>query len=178
MEDVIRLKRESVYQGHLFEYFHDTMKFSNGNTAIWDHIEHKGAAAVVPVQADGTILMVRQYRNSVGRETLEIPAGGLESKDEPTLEAALRELEEETGYKAGKAEYLVSTLAAPAYCSEKVDIYVAMDLIPSRQHLDENEFVELESYTVDVLCEKIFAGEICDSKTVAAIMAYARKYHV
>ena len=178
MEDLKRLKRELVYKGHLFEYYHDTMAFPNGNVAVWDHLEHKGAAAVVPVQADGTILMVRQYRNSVERETLEIPAGGLESREEPTLDAALRELEEETGYKAGKIEYLISTVAAPAYCSEKVDIYVAMDLIPSRQHLDENEFVELESHTVAELCEKIFAGEISDSKTVAGILAYARKYHV
>ncbi len=178
MEEVKRLKRELVLKAKLFEYYQDTMAFPNGNTAVWDHLEHKGAAAIVPVQADGTILMVRQYRNSAGRETLEIPAGGLEAKDEPTLDAALRELEEETGYKAGKAEYLVSTLAAPAYCSEKVDIYVALELIPSKQHLDENEFVELESYTVDELCKKIFAGEICDSKTVAAILAYARKYDV
>lgn len=178
MEEVKRIKRELVLKAKLFEYYHDTMAFPNGNTSVWDHLEHKGAAAIVPVQTDGRILMVRQYRNSAGRDTLEIPAGGLESKEEPTMDAALRELEEETGYKAGKVEYLVSTLAAPAYCSEKVDIYVAMDLIPSKQHLDENEFVELESYTVDELCDKIFAGEICDSKTVAAILAYARKYSV
>ena len=71
-----------------------------GNFSVWDFIGHQGAAAVVPVTDDGKILMVRQYRNSVDRYTLEIPAGGLNSKDEPTIEAAARELEEETGYAA------------------------------------------------------------------------------
>ena len=97
MEHIERVQRELKYKGTILSMYADTIKVPNGNTAVWDFIGHQGAAAVVPVTDDGKILMVRQYRNSVDRYTLEIPAGGLNSKDEPTIEAAARELEEETG---------------------------------------------------------------------------------
>ena len=103
MDNPVRTGRKLVCKGSRISFYKDTMKIPNGNTAEWDFIKHNGAAAVIPVKEDGKIVMVRQYRNSLDRETLEIPAGGLNSPDEPTLDAATRELTEETGYKIGRA---------------------------------------------------------------------------
>lgn len=146
------------------------------HTAVWDFIRHKGAAAVVPVTDDGRILMVRQYRNALERYTLEIPAGALDAEDEPGLTCASRELEEETGYRSENLEWLITLRTTVAFCNEKIEVYVAKDLIPSRQHLDEDEFIDLKAYSLDDLKQKIFSGEIEDAKTVASLMAYAAKY--
>ena len=97
LKKIERLERNLIAKGSIIDYYRDTMKIPNGNTASWDYIDHKGAAAVVAVTKEGRILMVRQYRNALERETLEIPAGGLNSRQEPMEEAAKRELQEETG---------------------------------------------------------------------------------
>lgn len=175
MENYKRLKRELKYKGVIVDFYADTMQLPNGKEVVWDCLEHKGAAAVVPVMEDGKICMVRQYRNAIGRETLEIPAGGL-NPGETMKECAIRELEEETGYKSNQVEFLIDSYSAVAYSSEKIEIYVAKNLVPAKQHLDEDEFINVETYTVDELVEKIFNREIGDSKTVAAIMAYKAKY--
>ena len=171
-----RLKRELVAKGAIIDYYQDTMQIPNGNTAKWDFIEHKGAAAVVAVREDGKLLMVRQYRNALERETLEIPAGGLNYRQEPTDEAAMRELSEETGYTCDKVELLVSIYTTVAFCNEKIDIYVARDLKPGKQHLDEDEFINVEAYSVDELKQMISQCKIQDSKTICGILAYADRF--
>ncbi|MDL2301814.1 NUDIX hydrolase [Lachnospiraceae bacterium OttesenSCG-928-D06] len=177
MEEFIREKRELVAKGHIIDYYHDTMKIPNGNTAVWDFIEHKGAAAVVAVDKAGKLLMVRQYRNALERETLEIPAGGLEHVGEPTKEAAIRELKEETGYHSDNVEFLVSIYTTVAFCNEKIDIYLARDLVSGSQDLDEDEVISVEAHSLDSLMEMIYAGKIQDSKTICGILAYAGKYN-
>ena len=152
------------------------MEFSNGHHADWDFIHHDGAAAVVPVLPDGRILMVQQFRNALGRETLEIPAGKLDEPYEPWIECARRELEEETGYKSDELNWLITLCTTVAYCDEKIGIYVARNLKSSKQNLDEDEFVDVKAYTMEELKEKIYAGEIQDSKTIAALLAYEVKY--
>lgn len=174
MEKYERLDRQLVQKGILVDYYHDTVKVPNGNIATWDFIAHKGAAAVVAVNEEGKLLMVRQYRNALDRETLEIPAGGLEG--EPTAIAAARELQEETGFKAGRLELLLSIYTTVAFCNEKIDIYLATDLIPGSQHLDDDEFINVEMYDVEELIQMIYDGKIQDSKTVSAIMTYKNKY--
>lgn len=175
-EEFKRLDRELIYKGSIIDYYKDTIQVPNGNIVKWDFIKHQGAAAVVPVRNDGKLLMVRQYRNALDRYTLEIPAGGLNGADEPTKEAAARELEEETGYTAGEIEWLITIRTTVAFCNEKIDIYVARNLTPGPQHLDEDEYIHVEAYTVDELCDKILGGEIEDSKTISAIMSYRAKY--
>ena len=172
-----RLKRELKFKGAIIDFYQDTMEIDENHTATWDFINHKGAAAVVPVTKEGKILMVRQYRNALDRYTLEIPAGALDTVDEPGIECASRELEEETGYKSNNLEWLITLRTTVAFCNEKIEVFVARDLIPSHQHLDEDEFIDLKEYTLDELKEKIFSGEIEDSKTVSALMAYAVKFH-
>ena len=176
MEKYERLDRTLVYKGVIIDFYQDTVKVPNGNVVKWDFIGHKGAAAVVAVNEDGKLLMVRQYRNALDRETLEIPAGALDSVDEPTHVAAARELEEETGYKAGKLELLIKLRTTVAFCNERKDVYLATDLQPSKQNLDDDEFINVELHDIDELVQMIYDCKIEDSKTVAALMAYKNKF--
>ena len=175
LKPVIRLKRELKYTGTILKFYED-MVIANGHEAHWDFIHHDGAAAVLPVTEDGKILMVRQYRNALDRYTLEIPAGKLDSPDEPKIECAYRELEEETGYRCEKLEYLLSVNTTIAFCDEAIDIFLARNLIPSHQHLDEDEQISIEAWELKDLQELIYTGKMTDGKTVAAIMTYAAKY--
>ena len=167
-----RINRELVHKGKIIDYYQDTIIADNGMEEVFDFIGHKGAAAVVPVREDGKILMVRQHRNALDRETLEIPAGGREGTEEPTRDCAARELEEETGFKSDNLELLISIYTTVAFCNEKIDIYVARDLKPSKQNLDDDEFIEVEAHDIEELCQMIYDQKIQDSKTVAALMAY------
>lgn len=177
MENKIkRLSRELKFKGEILEFYQDTMEIDGTHTAIWDFIKHKGAAAVVPVTDEGKILMVRQYRNALERYTLEIPAGALDSTDEPGISCASRELEEETGFRSEHLKWLITLRTTVAFCNEKIEVYVADKLIPSRQHLDEDEFIEIQAYTIEELKEKIFTGEIEDAKTISSLLAYDVKY--
>lgn len=172
MQNYKRIKRELQYKGRIIEVYKDYMEVSNGNVTQWDMVHHKGAAAVVPIMEDGRIIMVRQYRGPLDKEILEIPAGGLNHEGESGLACASRELEEETGYRSEDIKHLITIYTTVGFCDEKIEIFVANNLIESKQNLDENEFVSLEYYTVEELKEKIFKGEIEDSKTVSAILAY------
>ena len=168
-EKIKRINRELKFKGKILDFYQDTIEVDGDHTVVWDFIGHKGAAAVVPVTADGKILMVRQYRNALDRYTLRIRQG-------PVMECASRELEEETGYRSENLEWLITLRTTVAFCNERIEVYVAHDLIPSKQHLDEDEFIELGAYTIEELKEKIFSGEIEDAKTVSSLMAYAVKY--
>ena len=175
-EDVKRMGRELAYQGTVLKVYKDHMKFSNGNTEDWDFIHHDGAAAVIPFMDDGKILMVKQYRIALDRETLEIPAGKLDDPDEEGIVCASRELKEETGYSSDDLEWLLTIRTTVAFCDERIEVFVARNLIPGEQHLDEDEFVDVKAYKLEELKEMIFEGKIQDSKTMAAILAYESKY--
>ena len=175
-EDVKRMGRELAYQGTVLKVYKDHMKFSNGNTEDWDFIHHDGAAAVIPVMDDGKILMVKQYRNALERDTLEIPAGKLDDPDEEGIVGASRELKEETGDSSDDLEWLLTIRTTVAFCNERIEVFVARNLIPGEQHLDEDEFVDVKAYKLEELKEMIFEGKIQDSKTMAAILAYESKY--
>lgn len=174
MKNYKRVKRELIHQGQIVNFYEDHIELPNQNIAKWDFIEHKGAAAIVPVDAEGKIIMVRQYRNAIEKWTLEIPAGGL-NPGEDMKSCAIRELEEETGYKSDKVEHLIDLYTTVAFCNEKIGIYYTTDLAASHQHLDEDEFVTIERYTLEELTQFIFDGVIEDAKTIAAILAYKTK---
>ena len=131
---------------------------------------------MIAVAEDGRLIMVRQYRNALDRFTLEIPAGKLDDPGEPTLECAKRELEEETGYQAEDMEYLLTVNTTVAFCNEKIDIYLARNLQKTRQHLDEEESINVELWNIEDLKQLIYEGKMTDGKTVAAIMTYVAKY--
>lgn len=176
IEKMERLERKLMYRGAILDVYKDTMRFSNGRTEEWDFVSHRmGAAAVLPVLPDGRILMVRQYRNALERETLEIPAGCRDSLTEDTRISAIRELEEETGYRSEKVSFLLSLRSTVAFCDEFIDVYLAEELTPGEQHLDEAESIDVEAYSLEELCAMIYQGKLQDAKTVAAIMAYGNK---
>lgn len=175
MEPVKRLKRELRAQGTVIGLYKDTVEV-NGTIAEWDYIHHDGAAAIVAVNEDGKLLMVRQYRNALDRFTLELPAGKLDEPGEPTLECAKRELEEETGYQSDNIEYLLTVNTTVAFCNEKVDLYLARDLKKTQQHLDPEEEINVELWDIEDLKKLIYEGKMTDGKTIAGIMTYAAKY--
>ncbi len=167
-----RLDRKLVHKGKIVDYYQDTVQVPNGETEVWDFVAHEGAAATLPVLPDGRILMVKQYRNALDRFTLEIPAGGLNGSSEPTMIAAARELEEETGYRPGNLELLLTIQTTVAFTNERIDIYLATDLVKTSQHLDHDEFLKVEAYRLDDLLGMIESGTLEDSKTVSAILKY------
>ena len=173
-QQVKRVKRELIKHGAILDMYEDTMELPDGKQETWDFISHrKGAAAVVPVRGDGKILMVKQYRNAIDRMTLEIPAGSRDSVTEDTRVCAARELEEETGFKTEKLEYLLSLNTTIAFCDEAIDVFLARNLIPSEQHLDPDEEIEVEEWELSDLLDLIYSGKMTDGKTVASILAYA-----
>lgn len=176
MEPLKRIKRELVKKCHVFDLYADTIELPDGTQQEYDLVNHKGAAAVIPVTSEGKILMVKQYRNALDRFTLEIPAGGRNGADEPTIVCAARELEEETGYRSDHLEQLLSIKTTVAFCNELIDIYVATDLEKTQQHLDEGEFVDVYEYDIEELVNMVYDFTIQDAKTVAAIMTYYTKY--
>ncbi len=174
MENYKRLNRTLVHKGKITTFYTDRMLLPNGAEADWDFVDHKGAAAFVAETDDGKILMVKQYRNALERQTLEIPAGGINA-GESFCEAAIRELEEETGYIVEDAEHLLDIYTTVAFCNEKIGIYCGKVKQKKEQHLDEDEFVDCFAYALDDLLQMIDKGVLQDSKTVSALLAYARK---
>ncbi|MDR1700837.1 MAG: NUDIX hydrolase [Lachnoclostridium sp.] len=166
------IKRELAFHGVILDLYQNYIQFPNGNTSTWDILHHKGAAAMVGVKKNGKIIMVRQYRGAIDNVILEIPAGCLHSKEENMEVCAAREFEEETGYRPEDVRHLVDYLPAPAYSSEKVGIYYSENLTLSKQSLDENEYLQLEEYTLNELTDMIKKGDIVDGKSIAAIYAY------
>ena len=172
MEYVKRIGRELKYKGNILDVYEDEILTPDGKIAHWDFIGHKGAAAVVAVTDEGKLVMVKQYRNALDRETIELPAGARDYVGEPTRDCAERELKEETGYTAGKLTYLMTLRTTIAYCDELIDIYLATELSRGEQHLDDDEVITVLEYDLDTLCDMVFAGTLQDAKTVAAVMAY------
>lgn len=172
-----RIGRELVYEGSIVNVYKDKMQLFDGTVHDWDFIKHPGAAAVVPVDNDGNIIMVKQYRNALGRYTLELPAGG-KDPNESFETCALRELEEETGHKAGTFEHLTTIFTTVALMDEEIAIYLAKDLIPCEQHLDEDEFLNVEKHSLDELVSMIYESKIQDSKTICGLLTYKSKFNL
>lgn len=172
MEKFEILDKKLEHHGHILDFYTYDLQVPNGNIAHWDILEHKGAAAIIPIAEDGRIILVRQYRGAIDDLLLEIPAGGRDSREEDYVNCALRELEEEIGYRAKQIHHLVDYHSAAAYTSEKIAIFYAEQLILAEQKLDDDEFVQLERYTLDEIVQMIADGRITDGKTIAGIMAY------
>ena len=177
MADMQGIKRELKYAGAVVDVYADTMKFKNGNTEVWDTVLHKkGAAAVIPVLPDGRIILVRQYRNALDKEVLEIPAGCKDSPDEESIVCAARALEEETGYHSDCLEKLFTISTTVVVFGETFDVFVATNLVHTKSNPDPNEFINVEIHDIDELAGMIYSGRIQDGKTIAAILAYKDKY--
>lgn len=170
MEHYKRIKRELAYKGNLLSFYRDTILIDNNKEVIFDYFEHKGASAMIPIDKDGNIIMVRQYRNAIDSYTIEIPAGSL-NPGEDNLTCAIRECEEETGYKPNNARHLIDVHTTVAFCNELIKIYYSDDLTVSKQHLDEDEFLNVERHPLQELISMIYSGKITDAKTIAGLLA-------
>jgi ADP-ribose pyrophosphatase len=171
------LSSEQVFSGKRFSVERDRITLPDGRTTVRETVVHGGAAAMLPIDSEGRLIFVRQYRHSARAMTLEIPAGTIERGEEP-LACAEREIEEETSYRAGRMTLMFSMYSSIGICSEVLYIYLAEDLVKGEAHPDEDEFINIERYTLEESINKIYSGEICDSKTIAAVFAYAREHRV
>lgn len=156
-----------AYDGRLLKVDEVDVEFPNGNSSMHEVIRHPGAVAIVALDAEGRVLLVRQYRTALERIVVEIPAGKLDPGEAPE-DAVRRELSEETGYTCGEIRRLCSIAVAVGYSDEIIHIYMATDVEPGEAHPDEDEFIVCEWVAVEDFVESILDGRIEDSKTVIA----------
>lgn len=163
------LNSEIIFRGKVFNTKVDQIEYDSGNKAVREVAEHPGGAVVVPVTDDGKIVMVTQHRFPMNKVLLELPAGKLSKNEDPKV-CAVRELEEETGYKSDNVIELGSIYTTPGYSTEKLWIYLAKDLKAGNHNREEGEFgMEVFEFSFDEVEEKIYNGEIVDGKTICGI---------
>jgi ADP-ribose pyrophosphatase len=171
------IKAETLYHGRIIDLIIEEVENPPGNIRKREIISHPGGSVVIPLLENGDIILVRQYRYPLKKFILEVPAGKLEPNEDP-LEAAKRELQEETGYTAEKYEKLTAMFTTPGFCNEVLHIYLATKLQKSEQgqNLDEGEqSLTVEHLPLTTVVEMIESGEITDSKTIAGILLTERK---
>lgn len=165
------LKTETIYNGRVFDVTLDTIR-EGEHEYTREIIVHKGSAVIMPVFDDGTIALVRQYRHAAGKYLLELPAGTLNEGEDPGV-GARRELEEEIGVVAEKIEKLCEFYVSPGFLTEKMHLFTTSGLTETAQNLDDDEFVEVELYSMTELTEMIRSGEIEDAKTIVGVTLLA-----
>lgn len=168
------LSTRRIHEGRIINLREDVVRLADGRESKREIVEHKGAVCIVPVLPDGRIVMVRQFRKPAEAALLEVPAGGLESGEEP-LEAARRELIEECGYQAARITPLFQAYLAPGYSTELMYAFLGEELTTCDIDPDEDENVEVEIYTLDELLTRIDNGEVSDAKTLSALLCLYRQ---
>ncbi|HSQ18448.1 MAG TPA: NUDIX hydrolase [Anaerolineales bacterium] len=163
------LQSEPVYQGKAFRVRRDQVRLPDDQLTRLDIVEHVGAVTILPLDADGRIWFVRQYRHAAAQELLELPAGTLEP-GEPPEDCARREIREETGLAAGALHKLGEFFLAPGYSTEYMHVFLATDLHPDPLPSDQDEFLSVEAHLAGEVFEMISRGEIQDAKTLAALL--------
>lgn len=164
---------ESIFEGKIVHLRVDSVRLPDGRESKREIVQHRGAVCIVPITADNHILMARQFRLAAGKTLLEIPAGTLESGENPE-DSARRELEEETGYRAGTLRPLFAAYLAPGYSTELIHAYLATDLTTGATHFDADENLELVTLPVAEVERAILAGEVQDAKTIASVLVALR----
>ena len=162
--------KESIYPGRIIHVQKWTVTLPDGTEAMREIVQHNGASAIVAVDDQGQVILVRQHRVAVGRVTWEIPAGKFDHPGEDPLACARRELEEETGMSADHWRELVAMDSTPGFCTECIHIFLATGLHEGSSHPDEDEFVDVTAMPLRDAAAKVMRGEIRDSKTALAIM--------
>ncbi len=162
---------ELAFQGAAIQVYKDFITLPNGREVTWDLVKHPGGAGVLPIDEEHNVLLVRQYRNAVGDMVLEIPAGKREGQ-EPFLQCAARELEEEIGYRSDHIVHLSNSIPAIGYSNEILGLFYADHLEKTNQHLDEDEFISVVRLPFEQVLQMVCDGKIIDSKTVTAVLLY------
>ena len=168
------LHTERIYQGRLVGLRVDTVELPSGRKTKREIVEHGGVAAIVAIDSENNVVLVRQYRKPVERVLLEIPAGGMEP-GEDALVCARRELEEETGFSAERWEELGFFYTSPGFCTEQMHLYLATELRPAKNAADDDENIELVRVPLTSVPELIASGEVCDAKSIAGLLIALRR---
>jgi 8-oxo-dGTP pyrophosphatase MutT (NUDIX family) len=163
------IKSETLMQGRAFKIRRDHLKTPDGRETKFEIIEHGGSVIIIPVDAEGNLLFVRQYRHAAGVDLLELPAGTRDG-DEPYEECAAREIREETGMEAGKLQKVGEFFLAPGYSTEFMVVFLATDLKHNPLEADDDEFLEVEKVSIQKVFEMAQRGEIPDAKSLAALL--------
>ncbi|MBL8439433.1 MAG: NUDIX hydrolase [Zoogloeaceae bacterium] len=164
----VQLSSAVVYSGLFLNLFQDRVRCPDGREALREYVKHPGAVVVIPVMPDGKLLLERQFRYPVGRAFIEFPAGKIDP-DESPLDCAVRELEEETGYRASSWTYLGRMHPCIGYSNEKIEIFLAQSLTYVGHQWDEGEFLEFVEMSLTEMEEAVLSGDITDSKTITAL---------
>ena len=162
-----------IHEGRIVSLREDTATLADGRTVLREVVEHAEVAAIVPLDADGKVILVRQYRLPAREALLEIPAGAADD-GEGIEEAAQRELREETGYRAGRLERLCGFFVSPGYCTEFIHAFLATNLIEDPIDGDPDEVIALERMTLDDAVRLIETGEIKDGKSIVGLLVAAK----
>ena len=165
---------ETIYDGKIIRVEKWRVSLPDGREAAREVVIHKGAAAIVPVDAQGMVTLVRQHRVALDTFTWEIPAGKLGSVSEDPLDCAKRELEEETGLRAANWRRLSHVITTPGFCTEQISIYLATELSQHEAHADQDEFLRLQKMPLDEAVNRVMAGEFRDAKTCLGLLMAAR----
>jgi ADP-ribose pyrophosphatase len=174
MDEAKRIERREVYDGRIVKLSVDRVLLPNGHEAELELIRHRGAAAVVPVDAEGHVWLVRQYRYAAAGWLLEVPAGKLEG-GEPPETCARREIEEETGLRARRLEPLGAIFTTPGFTDERIWLYLATDLGPARQALEHHEVLSVVHMPIAEAVGLALDGTIEDAKSVCALLRAAAR---
>ena len=162
---------ETIFEGKIIKVTLDQARLPNGSLAAREVVYHPGGVAVLALDGDNTVYLVKQFRYPIQELLLELPAGKLDhGSEEDALLGAQRELSEETGLEAAKWTYLGYTLASPGFCTEALHMYLAQDLTRKGQHLDEDEFLDVVTMPFDQLAGQVMDGTITDGKTVSTTL--------
>lgn len=167
------LSSKELYSGRVFRIELDEVRLPNGKTGSREVVRHNGGVTVLALDESDNILFVRQHRYAYGEVLLELPAGKREPGEDPAL-CGMRELEEETGYRAGKFEPLGRVYPSPGYVDEVLYLYLATELEKTTQKLDEDEFLTVEKIPLEEAVELCMNGGIVDAKTMVSILKYDR----
>ena len=170
-----KLSSKIIFQGRLLDVRKDEVELPNGKTSTREWINHPGAVCCIPILPDGKIALIRQYRYPVQSEMIELPAGKLEKGEKPEV-CAVRELEEEIGYRTNKLTFLTHIHPAIGFANEKMWLYHAEDLEKTNLKLDDDEFLELIPTPFEDAVEMVWNGKITDVKTIIGILWVERHY--
>ncbi|MCI9557176.1 MAG: NUDIX hydrolase [Lawsonibacter sp.] len=164
-----RVSSKTIFEGRIIKVTLDQAELPNGKLAAREVVEHPGGVAVLALEEDNTTYLVKQFRYPIQQLLLELPAGKLDGPEDHLL-AAKRELSEETGLEAEEWTYMGSILASPGFCTERLHMYLARKLSHKKQHLDEDEFLNVVPIPFDALVRQVMDGSQDDAKTVAAVL--------
>ena len=165
------LSSRLVYDGRVVKLRVDTVQMPSGKETTREIVEHSDCVAIVAIDNNDNILLVNQFREAVGKELLEIPAGGIDGDEDPEA-AVRREMQEETGHLPRKLERLAGFYSAPGYCTEYLYLFLATDLVPSQLYAEDTESISLVRVPTSEIPGLLASDKICDGKTIAGLLAY------